>query len=241
MKLAERPKSRARGPAREDARLFRGEPLARMRLAAEEVAWLLGRNYPLASTVEFVGERHQLEPLQRAVLGRVACGPTQYQRRAARELEADDIARQALHIDGINFISTLEVALSGGLLFRGLDGALRDLVALRGNYDVVDETETALNLVGTAFARLRPARATFYLDGTVPNSGKLRAKIAAAAAGWKCPVEVKLVPSVDRMLKHASRVVSSDGPILDACESWFNFGAWIVERIVGGGVECIAL
>lgn len=43
---------------------------------------------------------------------------------------------------------TLEVALSDSLLLKCMDGTIRDLVALRGTYRLIDKTKTAIMLVG---------------------------------------------------------------------------------------------
>ena len=43
-------------------------------------------------------------------------------------------------------VGNLEVALSDSLLIRRIDGTIRDLAGLRGNYRIIDKTERAVNV-----------------------------------------------------------------------------------------------
>jgi hypothetical protein len=220
-----------RGSHPDDARLFGAPYLPRLRAAAQEVAWLIDRGYPRAGAIAFVSDHRQLEDRQRLALERSVCSDGEYRRRAAREEEADDVAGRTLHVDALNLIVTLEVALSGGLVLTGADGAVRDLAGLRASYGPVPETEEAIDRVGVAMAALRVGGAVFYLDAPLPSSADLRTRLLVHALRWACPVDVQLVRNPDASLAGARHVVSSDGPVLEACASWLNLGARIVERI----------
>lgn len=217
------------GPHPEDARLFGPSALPRLQRAATEVAWLLSRGYPMSLAVATVGNHHQLETRQRLALQRTCCADAQRESRLARALSPAAISGQTLRIDGFNLLITLEVALGGGVLLAGREGALRDLAGLRGSYRPVEETDTALALVGEHLALLQPARCEWYLDEAVSNSGRLRARIADHAAHWTTVTEVHLVPDPDPILSQCETVVSSDALILDHCRSWANLTAWIVD------------
>jgi hypothetical protein len=218
-----------RGPHPDDARLFGAPALPRLRRAAAEVVWLLDRGYPQAATVDWVGGHHQLEARQRMALRRALCAAADGQARRARARSRAEVAGARVAIDGFNLVITVEVALSGGLLLDGSDGALRDLAGLRGSYHPVEETERALGLVGEMLGALAPAGARILLDAPVSNSGRLRARILEHALAWPFAVEVELAPDVDRRLATAANVVSSDSAILDACQSWLDLGGWIVD------------
>lgn len=221
---------RHRGAHPEDSRQFGAAALPRLRDAAIEVAYLLSRGYPLEPLLNFIGGHHQLETRQRMALRRTACSDAQRATRAARLRPPELAAQGPLHIDGFNLIITLEVALSGGVLLRGADGAIRDLAGLSGSYRPVEETEEALRLLGEGLHELRVPMVQLLLDAPVSNSGRLRARVLEHAATWSMPVEVTLHPDVDRELVGLSGVVSSDSVVLDACASWVNLGAWLVGR-----------
>lgn len=219
---------RHRGPHPEDARLFAPARLPGLRRAAEELSYLLGRGYPAQSALRAVGDHHQLDARQRLALQRTQCGDGVRDARLARRLEPAAVRGQALQVDGFNLVITLEVALSGGLLLRGREGALRDLAGLRGSYRLVQETERALELLDQALGALAPSSARVLLDAPVSNSGRLRQRLLADVRS--VPLTVELLPDPDAELSGAGRVASADGPVLDACRSWFNLAGWIVER-----------
>ncbi len=219
-----------RGPHPEDVRLFDRTQLKRMRVAAEEIVFLLGRGYPMHTAVDFVGNHHQLEARQRVALGRMLCSPEQRARRQARAIERTDARGRTLLVDGFNLIITIEVALSGGLVLDCSDGTVRDLAGLRGSYHPVDETDGALELIGRELASLSPAGARIFLDAPVSNSGRLRARILDFAHRWPFPVDAEVVPNPDAILARGDNAVSSDSTILDRCSSWLNLGRFIVDR-----------
>lgn len=222
----------SRGPHQKDARLFGPEALPLLRTAAEEVVWLLGRGYPVGTVVDFVGSRHQLRTRQRVALTRTLCSEVVRQRREAQERPAEAMAGETLHIDGFNLVITLEVALSGGVLLVGHDGAIRDLAGLRGTYRLIDVTDEALALIGRALAALRPASVIWYLDRPVSNSGRLRERIISTAADWPVETEVRVVPNPDRVLVGKELVVSADAVVIDTSANWVNLLAWIVARYI---------
>src|SRR3954470_12015863 len=170
-------RQRHRGAHPEDVRLFDRTQLKRLKPAAEEIVWLLGRGYPLHTAVEVVGNHHQLEARQRLALQRMLCSPDQRGKRAAKAIERTDARGRTLLVDGFNLIITIEVALSGGLVLDCADATVRDLAGLRGSYHPVDETDGALELIGRELGALGPAHVRFFLDAPVCNSGRLRARI----------------------------------------------------------------
>jgi hypothetical protein len=221
-----------RGAHPDDRRLFSAAQIAKLCVASEEAAYLLSRGYAQTSVVDVVGRRHQLEARQRLALQRCMCSGAQREERTARQVKPEDIRGRALYIDGFNLIIGLEVALSGGVLLRGSDGALRDLAGLRGSYRPVAETETALELLGRLFDELRPAHVRTLLDAPVSNSGRLKTRLLEHGRSWACPVDVELVPDPDRELVGRELVVSGDSVVLDTAASWVNLLVYAVRTRV---------
>ena len=224
---------RHRGAHPEDERLFADKVLPRLRAAATEITYLLSRGYPPDPALTFVCGHYQLDARQRIAVRRCVCSEAQRTGRARRLLPLPQAAGGPVVIDGFNLIITLEVALSGGVLLLGADGALRDLAGLRGSYHPVAETEAALALLGRGLGTLAVPAVRILLDAPVANSGRLRARILAHAATWSLPVEVELLADVDGALTGAARVVSSDAAVLDACASWLNLAPWLVAQVAG--------
>jgi hypothetical protein len=223
-------RQRHRGAHPEDAQLFAPSQLERLRTAAEEVVWLLGRDYAMATAVTVVGDHHQLALRQRLALSRALCSQAQAAERAEREIELSAVRGRPLYIDGFNLIITIEVALSGGLILDCLDGTARDLAGMRGSYHPVAETDQALELIGAELGALGAASARFFLDAPVSNSGRLRARITEVARGWPLAVDAELVPNPDAILVRGDNVVTADGAILDRCRGWVNLARAIVDR-----------
>lgn len=226
------PNSVKRGFDPEDHKWFSAKNAKILGTAQEEIQWLLDRDYQISGILNFVGNHHQLSSRQRTALFRATASQQQYQRRASRMLTLEAAKDGAIFIDGFNLIITLEVALSGSPLILGADGVLRDLAGLRGTYRLIDQTETALQLLGEFLNQLGVPKVIFYLDAPVSNSGRLRQRILTHAANWQIPVQVELVPNADPILSKMERVVSGDSVILDHCTSWFNLSKAIIDTCI---------
>lgn len=223
-------KTKRRGFDPSDSVCFSEVSVKLLRIALNEIVWLLERGYKIKPVLELVGGHHQLTARQRIALQRAAATHCQQARRAGTMLPMVAAHQTPLNIDGFNLIILLEVALSGSPLILGRDGVLRDLAGLRGTYGIVDKTQVALAWIGRALGMLGVPSAKFFLDAPVSNSGRLGQLILEEAAEWSVPVEVLLVKNADVALEGAEGVVTGDSVILDECRSWLNLGRWIIEK-----------
>ena len=222
-----------RGPHPADEQLFEPDALAALRQAVDHFSWLLTRGYTDNSALKLVGDRFQLAQRQRIAVMRSSCSDQAKQRRKDHELHAEQLAGQSLDIDGFNLLTTVEAAVSGGVILCGRDGCFRDMASMHGSYRKVEETRPALEMVGTALNRLGAARCLWLLDSPVSNSGRLAEVIREVAVenGWQW--EVQLVTDPDAVLiRSESIVVSADSMILDGCARWFNLAPEIIRRQV---------
>lgn len=216
-----------RGPHPEDHRLFAPACVPALRAATFDLSWLLSRRYALPSALKVVGDRYQLTARQRSAVQRAACSEPQVSARKARELGASALRGQTLCVDGFNVLTTLEVALSGGVLLIGRDGAMRDIAGVHGSYRRVEETAGALDLLAHLTVEWGVARCEIYLDQPVSNSGRLRALIEQR----QLPFVVHVVQNPDSVLMQSEHIVASaDGQILDAPVRWFNLARACVAQ-----------
>jgi len=220
-----------RGAHPEDRRLFGAGELARLRVAVEELSWLLGKGYATKAALKLVGDRHGLNERQRLAVARAACSDTRLAARAASHTPAEAVAGEDVIIDGFNLLITVEAALGGGVLLLCRDGCVRDMSSVHGSYRSVMETGAAVALIGKALAALAPARVEWLLDQPVSNSGRLAQKIEAQAAvhGWAWGVRTVFNPDAE-IARSGSVAVTSDSSILDAAARWTNFSRHLVER-----------
>jgi hypothetical protein len=224
--------SSGRGSDPQDAQAFSAEVMPCLILARQEIQFMLDRGYPIGPVIDLVGGHRQLTVRQRMALQRSTASREQIARRQALMLPWTAARDGRLMVDGFNLIITLEVALSGSVLIRCGDGALRDLAGLRGTYRIIPETEAALQLIGQALQNLAAPEVYFLLDAPVSNSGRLRSLILSVAQNWNMPVDVQLAADVDRRLSGKERIVSSDSILLDQCRSWFSLAAKIVADFI---------
>ncbi|NUQ64697.1 MAG: DUF434 domain-containing protein [Pirellulales bacterium] len=222
-----------RGPHPQDFELFAPAVLPRLREAACDLSWLLSRGYATASAVKLVGDRYDLTVRQRMAIGRSACSDADLVNRDARRIGPERLAGHALWIDGYNVLTTVEAALSGGVLLAARDLALRDMASMHGSYRKVTETRPALDLAARTLAEFEVDCCRWFLDRPVSNSGRLKALIEELVARGHWPWKVELVQNPDRVLIESGEVVASaDSLILDHCRAWFNLGREIVQRRV---------
>lgn len=220
-----------RGAHPEDHQLFSDDQLPALRTAVDELSWLLTRDYSMKSAVKLVGDRHALTDRQRLAISRAACSDQSKTRRAGTQIDLEELQATDLIIDGFNLIITIEAALSGGILFLGRDGCIRDLSSVHGSYRSVNETAGAIRLIGESLAALKPGSGAWLLDRPVSNSGRLAKLIrdSAALEGWPWTVETAFNP--DREIISSARIViTSDGPLLDRVDRWINFNRYLIEK-----------
>jgi len=222
-----------RGPHPEDRKLFAAEQLPALRTAVGELSWLLTRDYSLKGALKLVGDRYTLTDRQRLAVARAACSDQSKERRAAALINAAEVADEGLIVDGFNLIITIEAALSGGLLMLCRDGCIRDLSSVHGSYRAVDETETAIQLIGEVLEILHPKSVDWVLDSPISNSGRLAQRIRELAneKEWNWTVETLFNPDA-AILKSNGVVISSDSHILDGTQRWLNFNRYLIgERL----------
>jgi hypothetical protein len=218
--------TRHRGPHPADDHLFAPRWVPVLRRAVGELSWLLTRGYPPASTLKLVGDRYALTERQRWAVGRAACPDEQRTQRAATQLLPGSLNGRPVSIDGFNLIIILETALSGGVVLRGRDQALRDLSSIHGTYRAVQETDRAIRLAADALRPLAPGPVRWLLDQPVSNSGRLATRLRELGPTLGLPWTAEVVMNPDRELAETTDlVVTSDSAVLDRAGAWLNLAA----------------
>lgn len=222
-----------RGPHPEDRRLFSPEQAASLGAAIRDLSWLLTRECALPSSLKLVGDRYQLAARQRIAVSRCACSDQQFVRRTEHQRQPGDLTGSEIWIDGYNVLTTLEAALSGGVIIRGRDGCLRDMASMHGSYRQVFETVPAIELIGNLLDTWHLSGCRWLLDQPVSNSGRLRSALLQTAErrGWNWTVD--LVPDPDPLLARARVcVATADSQILQQVETWVSLAEVAVLQFV---------
>ena len=216
---------RHRGPHPSDRDIFAPAQLPALRDAVADLSWLYARGYSDVAAVALVGDRYRLRKRARNAAGRMATPDEVAAARRAKRLALGALRGRALVIDGFNVLVTSESALSGAVVLRGRDGAHRDLSAVHGSYRPVAETEQVIATLVDVLGAAAPASVRWLLDRPVSNSGRLAARLRAAAPGW----EVELVDAPDPVLAASDAVVATaDSWILDRCVAWCDLPAEVI-------------
>jgi len=222
---------RHRGPAPED-RLF-DDParVERLRRAVGDLSWLLRRGYSPKAAAELVGNRYQLSARERLALSHASWDRSD----RGGEVPAEGLKGRRLYIDGFNLLITLETVLGGGILIRGIDGRIRDLANVHGNYSLRAETEEAITLALKSMRDLGVKESLWYFDRPVSNSGRLAALVRTIAEKLGVEARAEAIDRVDATLKACDGiVVTADAAILDSGVEWFDLAGWIMRTRIPG-------
>ncbi len=222
-----------RGPHPEDRLLFAGDQIPRLRAAAGDLAWLLSRNYAPNSALKLVGDRYKLTSRQRVAVSRCTCSDSQLRRRSEHQVSPEEARSEILLIDGYNVLTSLEAALSGGVILHARDRCYRDMASMHGSYRKVRETLPALEILGNVLSQWQIGSCHWLLDQPVSNSGRLASVLRELAEqkGWCWQVELAADPDA-QLIDTDHVVVSADSHILDRAGRWLNLAKGAIDRFV---------
>src|SRR3954452_15888410 len=108
-----------RGMHPQDGVLFGPAMLPALRATTRDLCWLLERGYAVQSALKLTGDRYALTARQRSAVARCACAESVARSRQRRMVSEPDLVGRSIRIDGFNLLTTLEVALSGGVVLIG--------------------------------------------------------------------------------------------------------------------------
>lgn len=205
-------------------------------LALNDMYYLLSKDYPPRATLSLVGNRYRLRQRQILALQGMACSAKDIENRRLKEIAADDIRGKTIWLDGFNVVIILETLLSGGFIFKGLDGCYRDISSVHGSYKRVRQTEDVLITVGKALNELGPERVIWIFDAPVSNSGRIKTLCHEIAKEHGFAWDIYLDNAPDKFLIAENRViVSSDAWVLNKCYAWFNLVSFIINQVMDVG------
>jgi hypothetical protein len=219
-----------RGAHPEDKHLFAPENWSRLREATRDLSWLLSRGYASASAIKIVGDHYLLDARQRIAVARCACDDGAVSGRKLHQVSVADLEGQVLWIDGYNVLTSIESALSDGVILHARDGCFRDMASMHGTYRTVEETIPAIRMLGDLATEWGIGSCHWLLDQPVSNSGRLKTLLRKIAGehGWNW--EAELTPAPDRVLCQSDQIIATaDSHILDCARRWFNMARLAIE------------
>ncbi|HCA07043.1 DUF434 domain-containing protein [Chryseobacterium sp.] len=201
----------------------------KLKMAVEDMMYLLSRGYAEKASSELVGNRYKLKTRQIQALRGASASEKQIKHRKDKQLEVSELKNKILYLDGFNVLILMESLLSGAYIFEGADGCFRDLSGVHGTYKRVNQTQRAVELVAAFFQKAEVQKIIWIFDKPVSNSGRIKQIVLDFAHENKLNWEAELEFNPDKFLAENSEIaVSSDAWILDHCQQWFNLIAHLI-------------
>lgn len=215
----------------DDALLGTGKAILKLNLAIKDMHYLLSRGYSEKTIAELVGNRYKLRSRQIQMLKAASASDIQIKNRRQKLIEEEQLLEKTIYLDGFNILILLESLLSGAYIFKGLDGAYRDLSGVHGTYKRVKQTNCSIELIEDFSVKSNIKKAIWVFDRPVYNSGRIKEIIYEYAKQKKLNWEVILENNPDKYLVDNSEIViSSDAWILDNCKFWFNLPEYLLSK-----------
>ncbi|KFF16985.1 DUF434 domain-containing protein [Chryseobacterium sp. JM1] len=203
----------------------------KLKMAVQDMLYLLSRDYPEKASSELVGNRYKLKTRQIQALRGTSASEQQIQHRKDKQLDVSDLKNKILYLDGFNVLILMESLLSGAYIFEGADGCFRDLSGVHGTYKRVNQTQRVVELVAGFFQKAEVQKLVWIFDKPVSNSGRIKQIVLDFAEENKLNWEAELEFNPDKFLAENSEIaVSSDAWILDHCQQWFNLIAHLITE-----------
>ncbi|GAA4159474.1 DUF434 domain-containing protein [Chryseobacterium ginsenosidimutans] len=224
--------NRNRGKNTGDDSLFSSEKqIEKLKLAVQDMQYLLNRNYAEKASSDLVGNHYRLKTRQIQVIRGASASENQIRKRKFKQLEISDVKNKTIYLDGFNVLILLESLLSDAYIFEGVDGCFRDLSGVHGTYKRVNQTQRSIELVAAFFQKSNAEKLIWIFDKPVSNSGRIKQIILDFAIENNLNWEVELEFNPDKYLvENTEIIVSSDAWILDHCKNWFNLVGYLIRE-----------
>lgn len=224
--------NRNRGKNTGDDTLFGSEKqLHKLKLAVEDMQYLLSRDYPEKAASDLVGNRYRLKTRQIQALRGASASIQQLHNRQLKHVDISDLKDKTVYVDGFNVLILLESLLSEAYVFEGLDGCIRDLSGVHGTYKRVNQTLRAVELVASFYRKNQIHQLVWIFDKPVSNSGRIKQIVLEYAEQNGLNWDADLQFNPDKFLAESSAIViSSDAWILDHCKGWFNLIGYLIKE-----------
>jgi len=187
-----------------------------------DLVYLLERNYPKNSSITLVGNRYRLAADERMVLYRGVFKTSEAVQRRAKIIVPSSSVSGKLVIDGYNVLITLESYLLGKTVFRSMDGFVRDISGVYGNYRFTKTAKRSIALLADYVRKLflmideKYGELVVYLDAPVSKSGELAVYMRRyfKEQGILSKIEVLAGPDVRLIEEGQSSVVATSDTVI---------------------------
>jgi hypothetical protein len=198
--------------------------------AALDFFFLQNRGYPRRSGLEWVGNRYQLQYLERQLLHRGVFSQGDALRRVAKRCRGVAWQKEWLVVDGHNVQITVESSLLGRPVVRANDGVIRDLAGQSANFRLNEVSWQAIELIFSFLKVFRPSRAMFLFDAPISQSGLLAHSYQQCMEALGLRGTARTVPVPEREFCYEQAIVaSSDQAVLEQASRWVDLASLVLS------------
>lgn len=199
--------------------------------AAEDLRYLLNRNYNRDQALNFVGDRYKLNREERFVLYRAIYSQTEIKERKEKVITFKELADKTLTIDAYNVIIVLETMLEGRNLIDSDDSFVRDISGVFGKHKITKTTHQAINLVMRTLKQNPPKETLIFFDSPVSRSGELAAITRQKMEKYGIKGTAQAAKQADNaVLKKGQVAATSDSVILQKAKKTIDIAGYIVRK-----------
>jgi hypothetical protein len=214
----------------------------------QDLLELLDKKYPKKASLDLVGNRYNLNRDERLILFRGVFDTASIERRKKKRLDLlthGDITSlnlKSVIIDGYNVLISLESYLQGRVIFRALDGYVRDTSGVYGNHNFSDNTERSAGLIADFVKDLTAKTGSqpdvhLLLDSPVSKSGELARYFRGLFKQRDIDAEVKTLKNPDSVIANMGKgfpyalTATSDTVLIDEIERVIDIPYCIIRKV----------
>jgi hypothetical protein len=199
--------------------------------AAEDLRYLLNRNYNRNQALNFVGDRYKLNREERFVLYRAIYSQTEIKERKEKVITFKELADKTLTIDAYNVIIVLETMLEGKNLIDSDDSFVRDISGVFGKHKITKKTHQAIDLIMQTLKQNPPKETLIFFDSPVSRSGELAAITRQKMEKYRIKGTAQVAKQADNaVLRKGQVAATSDSVILQKAKKTIDIAGYIVRK-----------
>ncbi len=203
----------------------------RLRRAAEELRYLLNRDYPRMGALNFVANHHRLDKTHKMVLLRSVFSDKEVEERRRKTVSFNELEGKTVSLDGYNAIIVLEGMLREQLLIEGDDGYIRDILGVHGKYRISDLTIDVLNVLLEELKEARPKKVIIVFDKPVSKSGELAGITRQLMSEHGIKGESLTASQADKTIIITGDIaLTSDSVILKKAKKCFDIAGHVTKK-----------
>ncbi len=199
--------------------------------AAEDLRYLLNRNYNRDQALTFVGDHYRLHKEERFILYRAIYSQKEVRERKEKTISFEELQGKTLTIDAYNVIIVLETMLKGKELIESDDSFVRDISGVFGKHKITKTTRQAISLIMQALKQNPPKKTLIFFDSPVSKSGELAAITRKKMGEHGINGTAQVVKQADNaVIRRGEVAATSDSVILQKAKKTFDLAGYIVRE-----------